>query len=93
MPIAGYKKLLEISISMLELAQQQEWEAMVTAESERAALLTEISTKRANLSMAERDALANIICEIQNCDRAILNYISPWQEHVTALLSRLEPLS
>lgn len=88
---ASYTKLLALTKQMLELAKHQEWECLALLEAERASLLAGISTKHEAQASAETDAIANLIREIQDCDKAILDYVVPWQEHAATLLSRLDP--
>lgn len=88
---ASYSKLLTLTKQMLELAKRQEWENLAQLETERTSLLAGISTRYKALAPAETAAIANCIREIQDCDKAILDYVVPWQEHAATLLSRLEP--
>lgn len=91
MATTGYSKLLEISLHMVELAKHQEWEALTAAESERNSLLAKVPPKPADMSLSDINAMAKAIREIQDCDRAILDYVTPWREHAETLLSRLDP--
>lgn len=88
--LASYTKLLMLSKQMLELAKHQQWESLATMESERAALLSTIPSKYAALAATEISAIGACIRQIQECDRAILDYVTPWREHAEKLLSRLE---
>ena len=83
--LASYTKLLMLSKQMRELAKQQQWESLATMEGERAALLANTA-----LASAEISAIGACIRQIQECDRAILDYVTPWREHAEKLLSRLE---
>jgi len=88
--LASYTKLLMLSKQMRELAKQQQWESLATMEGERAALLAATSTINTALASAEISAIGACIRQIQECDRAILDYVTPWREHAEKLLSRLE---
>lgn len=88
---ASYASLLELSRKMLVLAKRQEWELLAQMESERTSLLTTIPVKQSPLAPAESAAIAATIRQIQDCDREVLEYVTPWREHAATLLSRLEP--
>jgi hypothetical protein len=88
--LASYTKLLMLSKQMLELAKQQQWESLATMESERAVLLSTIPSTYTALAATEISAIGACIRQIQDCDRVILDYVTPWREHAEKLLSRLE---
>ena len=88
---ASYTNLHALSRQMLELAKRQEWESLAQLETERTSLLAKISTKYVGLAPAEISAIATCIREIQDCDKEILDYVTPWQAHAAKLLSHLEP--
>lgn len=88
---ASYATLLELSRQMLELAKRQEWESLTQAEAQRATLLAGIPAKHSGFAPAEITAIATAIRQIQDCDREVLEYVTPWREHAATLLSHLEP--
>ena len=75
---------------MVNQACQQSWEALAQLESQRAALLTELPESLASVQGPERAGVVEIIRQIQECDRAVLEYVMPWREQVGALLARLK---
>lgn len=90
MATTSYTALLEISRQMLEMAKQQNWDALALAQEKRAALIAGMKT-RATLSPAEIGVLAPTIKKIQDFDREILEYVAPWRDDVAKLLARLSP--
>lgn len=87
--LAGYQTLLSISQQMLELARQQNWEALAAAESRRSALLATLPQQLPAMPAATGSAITRIIHQIQDCDREILDYVTPWREQTANLLARL----
>ena len=88
---ASYFSLLEISRQMLEFAKQQDWEALTQIEAKRASALAAMSPNLKALSMQESAVVGALIRQIQECDREIFEYVTPWREHTAELLTRLEP--
>ncbi len=91
MNMAGYASLLKYSRQMLELAKQQAWEPLAEAQQQRATLIAGMRTQNPPLTAAEQTAAAQTIREIQNLDREILAYVTPWRDDVAKLLARLAP--
>lgn len=87
----SYSTLLELSRQMLEQARQQEWESLAATEARRASLLAKLPARLPALSPTESAAIATAIRQIQDCDREILEYVTPWREQAATLLSRLTP--
>lgn len=86
---ATYTMLVEISRQMLEFAEHQDWESLAAAESRRSALLTNMPAKLPALSPLAKAGIEAAILQIQDCDREILEYVTPWREQVASLLARL----
>lgn len=91
MTTASYAALLEISQHMLELAKRQEWEALTQAQEQRATLIAGISAGGTALAPMNIATLAPTIRQIQDIDREILEYVTPWREDAAKLLSNLSP--
>jgi hypothetical protein len=89
--LVSYTTLLELSRQMLEQARQQEWESLAATEARRASLLAKLPARLPALSPTENTAVASAIRQIQDCDREILEYVTPWREQAATLLSRLTP--
>jgi hypothetical protein len=87
----SYATLLELSRQMLELAKRQDWELLTQTEAKRASALAGMPAKQSPLAPTESAAIAATIRQIQDCDREVLEYVTPWREHAATLLSRLEP--
>jgi hypothetical protein len=91
MTTASYAALLELSRQMLEQAKRQEWESLPLTQEQRVSLIAGIVAKRPALTTSEIAALAPTIRKIQELDREILEYVTPWRDDVAKLLSRLAP--
>jgi len=88
--LASYETLLGLSQEMEALARQQAWDALTQLETQRAALLAALpATPLTALPIDRQRAIAAKIRQIQTCDKAVLEYVLPWQEHVGKLLARL----
>lgn len=87
-----YETLLGLSHEMAKWAQEQAWDKLAQTEAERRALLKNLASAGLPLlPAAQQQAVAAIILQIQDCDRAVLEYVLPWQEHVRPLLARFAP--
>lgn len=91
MATASYTALLELSRQMLEQAKSQEWESLPLAQEQRVLLIAGITAKRPALTTSEIAELAPTIRKIQELDREILEYVTPWREDAAKLLARLAP--
>lgn len=89
--LSGYTEALEISRQMLDLAKRQEWESLTQTEQKRSSLLANMAAANLLIPPGDADAIARNIKQIQECDRQILDYVTPWREQAQVLLSRLEP--
>lgn len=87
----GYPTLLKLTRQMLELAKQQEWEALAKAQEQRATLIADMSAASPSLTSAQLATIAPTLREIQSLDREIFEHLSPWHEDVAKLLARLTP--
>lgn len=87
-----YKSVLDLSQKMETLAREQDWEALTQAEAERRMLLASLPASRLSvLPLADQQAIAALIRQIQSCDQTVREYVLPWQESVGTLLARLAP--
>lgn len=76
---------------MLELAKQQQWEALAQAQGQRVKLISEPSPGSSASLPADPTSEAQAIREIQSLDSEILAYVTPWRADVAKLLSHLAP--
>ena len=91
MVLAVYPKILAISQQMAEFAKAENWDALVAAERERAALIGKLPNPATTLPANEARQLAGMISEIMAQDAAVREHVAPWLEHVATLLPALAP--
>lgn len=89
--LARFEALLDISQQMVEQARQQSWEVLAQLETQRAALIDQLPHDFSTSSTTEQAAIAGAIHQIEDCNKAVLEYVMPWREHAEALLVHLKP--
>lgn len=89
--LANYEALLRISLKMKACACEQAWDELAQLETQRANLITSLPARPNSIPTVEQQSIANIIRQIQACDQAVLEYVTPWREQAGKLLERLEP--
>ena len=85
----GYRDALDITRQMSEAAKQQDWDALVALEGQRARLLAALPPVAHASPPIDPDAarrIAGVIAQIQDEDRKILESVETCQKHVRGLL-------
>ncbi len=86
-----YENLLSLSQKMEALAREQAWDELTQTEAERRTLVASLPTSRlAALPPGDQQAIALLIKQIQHCDQTVRDYVLPWQDSVSTLLTRTE---
>lgn len=83
--LAAFPKILAMSQQMAELAIAEDWEALVTIERARAALVATLPDRPLGLPSNEARQVAGIIGEIMVHDATVREHVEPWLEHVKIL--------
>lgn len=83
-----YQEMSALSSRMVEAAQAQKWELLVTLEKSVAALRDALkSSDDSKLSASEFGLKASLIQRILDDDAEIRRHTEPWMEHVRQFLS------
>ncbi len=83
-----YRQMLEVSREMLQAADSEEWDRLISLEHDRAGIVAILQTSE-NLvpdSAEERNVLIDLIKEIQICDDTIRPMIVGWMAELKAML-------
>ena len=88
--LANYEALLGISLKMKACACEQAWDELAQLETQRANLIASQPAQPNFVPTVEQQSIAKIIRQIQACDQAVLEYVTPWREQAGKLLERLE---
>lgn len=78
----------DLTATMLQHAQAQEWEALTAAEQKRAVMLAGLAA--ASNNQAEAAQMRLLIEQILTTDQAIRSRVEPWMQDVKTLLSALQ---
>jgi hypothetical protein len=89
--LVDYQSLLKLSQEMALQATQQCWDKLAELEAQRAVLIASLPPRLNGLPDVDQRAIALIIKQTLRCDETIQEYLVPWREHVSTLLSRLQP--
>ena len=83
-----YQEMSALSARMVEAAQAQDWDSLVTLETSVSALRNTLMADddSANLTAAERTLKAALIQRILDDDAEVRCHTEPWMEHVRKYL-------
>ncbi|MCC4115900.1 flagellar protein FliT [Aromatoleum toluclasticum] len=90
-PLSLFESMSVVSATMVEAAQANDWDRLVTLEREMAALRDEImrtaGASREDLGNAEAARKAELIATMLENDAEIRRHVEPWLASVRKLLS------
>ena len=82
----AYRSILDLTHKMLVAATAQDWDTLISLESQRSALAAKLAGARMPAPEAEKRAIATIILDIERESAEIVERLQQWREDVRILL-------
>ena len=83
---ANYRSILDLTHKMLDAATAQDWDTLISLESQRSGLAAKLAGSRRPAQEAEKRTIAAIILDIERESAEIVERVQQWREDVKILL-------